>query len=67
MTTGPGDDLARMADLLGLRVPPADLEREAPQIRALLADQDALLALPLDDWEPAFTPWFSYGRLSAGE
>jgi hypothetical protein len=56
MTTGPADDLARIADLLGLQVSPADLAREAPQIRALLADQDKLRALPLEDRAPAFTP-----------
>lgn len=67
MTTGPGDDLARMAALLGLRVPPQDLEREAPQIRALLADQNTLLALPIDDLAPALTPWLPYDRPSAGE
>lgn len=65
MTTGPEDDLARIADLLGLRVSPADLEQEAPQIRVLLADQDKLLALPLDDRAPAFTPWLSPGPASA--
>jgi len=65
MATGPGDDLARMALLLGLRVPLDDLEQEAPQIRALLADQDKLQALPLDDREPAFIPWLPIGP-SAG-
>lgn len=67
MTTGPVDDLGRMAALLGLRVPPQDLEREAPQIRALLADQDTLLVLPIDDLAPALTPWLPYERPSAGE
>jgi hypothetical protein len=67
MCTGSGDDLARMADLLGLRVPSPDLDREAPQIRALLAEQDALRALPLDDQAPAFTPRLASGGPDATE
>ena len=67
MGTGPGDDLARMADLLGLRVPSPDLEQEAPQIRALLGDQDTLRALPLDDLAPALIPWLVPGGADAGE
>jgi hypothetical protein len=67
MTTGPVDDLARMAALLGLRMPPQDLEREAPSIRALLADQETLSALPIDDLPPALTPWLPYDGPSAGE
>ncbi len=67
MTAGPGDDLVRMADFLDLRVPRADLDRDASQIRALLADQDTLLALPLDDQEPAFTPRLGPGRPGAEE
>ncbi len=66
MTMGPGDDVVRMARLLGLRVPLLDLEHEASQIRTLLADQDKLLALPIDDREPAFTPWLPPGRAGAG-
>ncbi len=65
MATGPVDDLARVAALLGLRVPPQDLEREAPQIRALLLDQDALSALPIDDLAPALTPWLPFDRPTA--
>jgi hypothetical protein len=61
MATGPGDDLARMARLLGLRVPPPELEQDASHIRTLLADQEKLLALPLDDREPAFIPWLPKG------
>jgi hypothetical protein len=57
MATRPGDDLACMARLLGLRVPPPELEQEATHIRTLLADQEKLRALPLDDREPAFIPW----------
>jgi hypothetical protein len=56
-----------MADLLGLRVPSPDLDREAPQIRALLAEQDALRALPLDDQAPAFTPRLASGGPDATE
>lgn len=67
MTAGPGDDLARMADLLGLRVPPADLEQEAPQIRTLLADQETLRTLPLDDQAPALIPWLVSGATDARE
>ena len=61
------DDLARMAGLLGLRVTRKDLEREAPHIQALLADQEKLLALPIDDRDPAFTPWLFPRRPGAGE
>lgn len=67
MGTGPGHDLALMAELLGLRVPSQELDREAPQIRALLAEQDALRALPLDDQPPAFTPRLSSGDPDADE
>jgi len=56
-----------MAGLLGLRVTRRDLEREAPHIRALLADQDKLLALPIDDRDPAFTPWLFPRRPGAEE
>ncbi len=65
MATEPGDDLVRMARLLGLRVSPPEIEQEASHIRTLLADQDKLQALPLDDREPAFIPWLPIGP-SAG-
>ena len=56
------DDLARMAELLGVRVRRADLEQDAPQIQALLADQETLLALPIDGREPAWGPALPRGH-----
>jgi hypothetical protein len=50
------DDLERMAHLVGLSLPPADLERLAPVLQTLFADLDRLMALPIADLEPAFSP-----------
>jgi Asp-tRNA(Asn)/Glu-tRNA(Gln) amidotransferase C subunit len=50
------DDIARMAHLAGLSVSPGDLERLAPALQAMFADLDRLMALPIADLEPAFTP-----------
>lgn len=50
------DDLERMARLAGLSVSPGDLERLAPALQALFADLDRLMALPIADLAPAFTP-----------
>ncbi len=61
------DDLAQMADLVGVRITREELERDAPLIRALLADQDGLRSLPIDDREPAFVPWPPPSRVSAVE
>jgi hypothetical protein len=51
-----GEDLERMAVLMGLFVPRTDLERLAPVLETLYADLDRLLALPTEDVEPAFAP-----------
>lgn len=61
------DDLARMARLLGLGLTRKDLDREASQIGALLADQEKLLALPINDRDPAFTPCLFPRLPSAGK
>lgn len=53
------DDLAQLAALVGARITRQELEREAPLLRALLADQDRLLALPIDDRAPALAPSLS--------
>jgi len=50
------DDIARMAHLVGLSLPPADLQRLAPALQTLFADLDRLMALPIADLEPAFSP-----------
>lgn len=50
------DDLARMAELLGLGVPRDELERWAPLVLALYRETDRLFSLPLAGREPAFTP-----------
>jgi hypothetical protein len=50
------DDIARIAHLAGVSVPPGDLERLALALQALFADLDRLMALPIADLEPAFTP-----------
>jgi hypothetical protein len=52
----PANDLERMAHLVGLSVSPADLERLAPALQTLFADLDRLMALPIADLEPAFSP-----------
>ncbi len=48
------DDLAHVADALGLRIPREDLERWAPMLIALFADLERLIDAPIDDREPAF-------------
>jgi predicted ATP-grasp superfamily ATP-dependent carboligase len=63
MLMAAADDVTRMAELLGVRVPRDELEKEAPQIRSLLRDQETLLGLPLDDREPALTPVLYRGRV----
>jgi hypothetical protein len=50
------DDLARMADLAGVVIPRADLERLLPLVTTLYQDLDRLRALPIAGVEPAFTP-----------
>lgn len=50
------DDLARMAALAGVVIPPADLERLLPSVAGLYQDVDRLRALPIGGVEPAFTP-----------
>jgi len=53
------DDLAHLAALVGARITRQELEQEAPLLRALLADQERLLALPIDDRAPALAPSLS--------
>lgn len=48
------DDLAHVADVLGLRIPREDLARWAPMLIALFADLERLIDAPIDDREPAF-------------
>ena len=50
------EDLARMAALGGVVIPPADLERLLPLVAALYKDVEGLRVLPISAVEPAFTP-----------
>lgn len=50
------EDLARMAALAGIVIPPSELERILPLLAGLYQDLDRLRALPLAGVTPAFTP-----------
>ena len=50
------EDLKRMAALAGLPIPAEDLERLAPSLGTLYAELERLMALPIADLEPAFSP-----------
>ncbi len=60
------DDLERMARLVGLSLSREDLGRLEPPLGTLYADLERLLALPILDLEPAFTPRLAPGAAEGG-